>query len=369
MFSIFKILGLFISFFNLYYTYNIVYPNLVFNKYNNVISRKDFLTKSIPLFSIYNFNFINNLNKNILIIGCKHIGIDIIKQIKLLYPNIYITVTTTKPKRVPYLQTIANNVIIIPQLATSNNDLEFIESIKNSDTIIISDIISIFSPHSFLRTAIRIRHNIDLLKNKWKGNIFMISSENAYGSVLNGNILDESTYIYPNIHNNNNNNSIWHVNSYGLASIIRSAEQIISNGPQKVVIFRTAGIWNTERFRNAVLYTKNHEFPSCIKNSFITFTTTLCIAKAILWCIDKKNIYGIFNLADIHNKKLTRNTFYSKLYYLYSNNTNDKIKWNDNLPFNFDTLYSLDPDPYTPISQRSNSILSCNKIYKLGFKK
>jgi len=397
MYSIFNIFVFFIFFINYSFTLN-VYPKFLNNniithnsillKHNNrsfnFISREKFISNVALLsaFSFYDlknnkpFSFINNVNKNtrknILIIGCGHAGIEIIKHLKLFYPNIYITVTTTKPKRLTFLKTIADNVILIPQLATHNNDQELINAIHFSNTIIVSDIISIFSPHSFLRTAIRIRHNIDSLKKTWNGNIIMISSENAYGSVLNGDTLQETSIIYPNINNinNNNNSTLWHVNPYGLASIIRSAEQIISNGPQKTIIFRTAGIWDTERFTNAVLYTKNKEFPSYIKNSFISFTTTVCISKAIVWCLNKKNfIHGIFNLADFNNKRLTRQSFYSKLYDLYSFDINNKIIWNDTLPFNFDTLYSMDPDPYAPCSQRSNSILSCNKIYKLGFKK
>lgn len=399
MYSFLKISIFFISFINFSSTFsiytkslssNFISHNSIFNKYNNLssnfISRKYILTKYnniagiLTAFSFNNlkkektFNFINNINKktpqNILIIGCGHAGIEIIKHLKIFYPNIFITVTTTKPKKIPFLKNIADHVILIPQLATNNNDLELINAIQYSDTVIISDVISIFSPHSFLRTAIRIRHNIDSLKKKWNGNIIMISSENAYGSVLNGDTLHETSLIYPNVNNNNDNHTLWHVNPFGLASVIRSAEQIISNGPQKTIIFRTAGIWDTDRFRNAVLYTKNKEFPSYIKNSYMSFTTTTCISKAIVWCLNKNNfIHGIFNLADFNNKKLTRNLFYSKIYQLYNHNMNDKIIWNENLPFNFDTLYSMDPDPYLPTSQRSNSILSCNKIYKLGFKK
>lgn len=380
MYSFFKKLIFFISFINFSLSYSVYSKSLS----SNFISRKYVLTKynniasMITTISFNNlkkekaFNFINNINKktpqNILIIGCGHAGIEIIKHLKIFYPNIFITVTTTKPKRIPFLKNIADHVILIPQLATDNNDLELINAIQYSDTVIISDIISIFSPHSFLRTIIRIRNIID--SSKWNGNIIMLSSENAYGSVINGDTLYETSLIYPNINNNNNNNTLWHINPFGLANIIRSAEQIISNGPQKTIIFRTSGIWDIDRFRNAILYTKNKEFPSYIKNSYMSFTTTTCISKAIVWCLNKNNfIHGIFNLADFNNKKLTRNLFYSKIYELYNQNINDKIIWNDNLPFNFDTLYSMDPDPYSPSSQRSNSILSCNKIYKLGFKK
>ena len=306
---------------------------------------------------------------SVLIIGCGKAGKAIALQLRTQFKDTHIMATTTKKKRVQSLKQVVDEVIVIPQLAPYAGDSELEHAISKSDAVILADVISIFSSHSYLRTAMRVRKIVDSMKRSWRGDIIMLSSENAYGSVLNGDILYETSLIYPNFKPEpHNSNMYWHINSEALASVIRTAESTILNGPQRSVVFRTAGIWDAARIRDAAFYTRNRVFPACIRKSHMTFTTTTCIGKAVVWALCRSNVKGIYNLADINSKKITRESFYSNIHTLHAaQGKKGRVLWDPSLPLHPDTLYSMDPDPFLPTSQRSDSCLCCDKIRRAGF--
>lgn len=340
----------------------------------------------------------------ILVVGCGKVGRAIIQEFQKYNPNIVVTVATTKPKRVKELSKLADKVIVISQLFTNmENDSLLKKSIENSDAVIVADCIKIFSVHSYTRTCLRIRNLIEDIKcRKWDGMLGLVSSENAYGSVLGGERLTEESPIYPNAELQQGKEGLnivkagnvqWHINPYATALQIRTAENLLSGGYQPSVVLRTAGIWDEDKFLNAVLYTSGKHFSVNIKNSFFSFTTVKTIARAMVWAIQRQKC-GIFNLAESGTLGLTRGLFYNKVHQLYgTSDAHSKLKndllefgyfssdslenvvnprdsnvvWDSDIQFNLDTLYCMDPDPFLPSSQRSNSQLICSKIINSGF--
>lgn len=369
--------------------------------YGSMLGSQKFYTHQFSSLSVK--KPIYNYPMKILVVGCGKVGRAIIQEFKKYNPNIMVTIATTKPKRVKELGKLADKVIVIPQLFTTmENESLLKKSIQNSDAVIVADCIKIFSVHSYTRTCLRIRNLIEDIKNpEWGGMLGLVSSENAYGSVLGGERLMEESPIYPNaeLQQANNhaldiiketNNVQWHVNPYATALQIRIAENTIRGGHQPSVILRTAGIWDDDKFLNAVLYTSGKHFAANIKDSFFTFTTVKTIARAMVWAIQRHKS-EIFNLAESGTLGLTRGVFYDKVHHLYGTSDaqsklkndflefgyfkydsldsmlNTNVVWDPTLKFNLDTLYCMDPDPYLPSSQRSNSQLVCSKIINSGF--
>lgn len=346
----------------------------------------------------------------ILVVGCGKVGKAVIQEFKKYNPNIMVTVATTKPKRVKELGKLADKVIVISQLFTNmENDSLLKKSIQNADAVIVADCIKIFSVHSYTRTCLRIRNIIEDIKNpEWGGMLGLVSSENAYGSVIGGDKLTEESPIYPNaelqqqssfqnakLDIGNQGFVQWHINPYATALQIRIAENLIRGGNEPSVILRTAGIWDDDKFLNAVLYTSGKHFAENIRNSYFSFTTVKTIARAMVWAIQRHKC-EIFNLAESGTLGLTRGLFYNKVHRMYGTSDarsklrNDLLEfgyfksetfdsvfhypkefnpvvWDPNLKFDLDTLFCMDPDPYLPSSQRSNSQLICSKIINSGF--
>lgn len=335
----------------------------------------------------------NDIFQNVLVISCGKAGSGIIQQIQTNFKDANICIATTKQKRTRELKNIANEVVVIPQIDTSiEQDYILREAIQKSDVVILADTIKIFSVHTFYRTCVRIRKLVDSIPN-WNGKLGLISSENAYGAALAGQILTETSDIFPNPKFPTNENfTVWHVNPYNLAMIIRMAENQILNGPQSSVVLRTSGIWDNDKFMNAFLFTRGRHFPYHIKDSYLSFSTVKTIGKAMLWAM-VRNKKGVYNVAEMGTLGLTREMFYEKIHLIYGKNKikeyiNEDIKkygeylnqqmfdpiaehgiiWDRDLPFDEDKLFCMDPDPYLPSSQRSNSQLSCQKLINEGFR-
>jgi len=299
---------------------------------------------------------------NILIVGFGSIGHSFVNELvkKQTRSRFHLVSTTTKPKRVQDLKEMVDEVILIPQLMTPNNDFALQEGIRRADVIIICDAIRMFSVHSFHRTALRISEHMQRVG--WNGFLCVMSSENAYGSVLHGENVDENACIFPNIRDSKNSNLLWHVNPMTMASVIRSAEMKEWNP----LIVRSAGIWDTTKFNNAFLFTSGNSFPSIVGDSYFSFCTATIAAKFLLWGIDR-NKRGIYNLAASGCLGLTRRIFYERVHSLYGSAYVGGVNWVENMGLDFDSLYSMDPDPFLPCSQRSNSQLNCSKAMRDGF--
>lgn len=313
----------------------------------------------------------------VLIIGCGKVGFALTKELKKQNPDVYITATTTKAKRMSFLQKIVDDVVLIPpQLTTDGNDEELRSCVRMSDVVVISDVVEIFSVHSFVRTCLRVRNVVDSFSGNWDGILGVVSSENVYGSVLSGDILTEDSYISPNIKDQNlfvhksekqlaNDYISLHVNPYALALALRAGENHIINGPQQCVVLRTGGLWDEEKFHDAALYTRGRHFPVCIRDSHISFSTTNNIAKAMTWAIRRKK-EGVFNVVEKGTQGLTRGLFYEKIHKKFSPG-GDGVIWDNNALFDEAKLFCMDPEPFLPTAQRSNSELSWNKIFLSGF--
>ena len=80
---------------------------------------------------------------NILIVGFGPIGHSLVNELvkKQTRSRFHLVSTTTKPKRIQNLKEIVDEVILIPQLMTPNNDFELQEGIRRADVIVLCDAI------------------------------------------------------------------------------------------------------------------------------------------------------------------------------------------------------------------------------------
>ena len=331
------------------------------------ISRSDFLLNGFLAASTYQKYILPpkpHIKSNVLIIGFGSVGQSILNEMqrKKNRNRFHVSSTTTKPNRIKTLSKIVDDVILIPQLANPTNDTVLENAICRSDVIFIADAIQMFSVHSFMRTAMRVVQHIE--KNNWKGYVGIVSSENAYGSVLSGDLLTEKSPIYPNMRDNSN--LFWHVNPNAMAQVIRCSENIILNSNANSCVVRSAGIWDSTKFSNAFLFTNGNHFPQIVGDSNFQFCTSKTIAKFLLWGMDR-NKKGIYNLAEEGCLGLTRRLFYEKVHSLYGSSYAEGVQWDSYLGLDKDRLFSTDPDPFLPSSQRSNSQLDCNKAFREGF--
>jgi len=308
-------------------------------------------------------------NTRVLIIGCQNAGFSILEELKKQDSSIHVTIATTKPRRVKWLKQLADDAVLIPQLATPTDE-ELARAILKSSAVVVADSVKMFSVHSFVRTASRIRAIVD--KYAWDGVLGLLSSENAYGSVLGGQELREDCGIFPNLKHvpapnlNRDNVFSWHVNPYAIALALRQAEDAIVGGPQSGFVLRTAGIWDDSVFRDAAMYTDGKHFPACVADSYISFCTSKRIAQAVYWALNRK-VSGIFNLREKNMKGLTRGAFYEKVQEKYNSNSDGKVIWDPTMAFDEDKLFCVESRPFLPTSQRSNSQMICSKILEQGF--
>lgn len=296
--------------------------------------------------SLYSLDFFKSLNSNqhALIISCGDLGKSVSKRLK--EEGFYVTAATTKPSRVPELRGVCDDVVVIPQIE-SKSDEELTKSILKSNFVIISDAIKIFSPHTYVRTALRVSNIIK--KTQWPGRVCLISSENAYGCPKRGEVLNENSLVYSNVINRTH----WRLNTNVMALQIRHAEKSLQS--PNTVILRTAGIWDDKKFYETAMHTTRKEFSNLIGNSYISFSTTNLIAETLLrtW---KRKMSGIFNVANL--PPCPRRKFLEVIHTMYGL---EHTKWVEG-DLDIDTAFSIDKHPYLPCSQRSNSRLNCDKI-------
>lgn len=289
------------------------------------------------------------LKTKVLVISCGSTGRAVVQQMKS--QGHHVTVATTKPKRISDLQNICDEVVLIPQIE-NKQDYDLTECVLNSDYVLLADTIKIFSPHTYVRTAKRVKSIIE--QHKWKGSIGLISSENAYGNPRRGEELTEGALIYSNIMNRTN----WKLNTNIMALQIRHAENMILSSTPKSFVLRTAGIWDENKFFNVAAFTAKKEFNVGVGNTWMTLATTNLISSAVVKAFNKEAT-GIYNVANF--PPMRRKDFLKSLHCIYGM---ENSKWT-NQELDQDVMFSIDPDPYLPCSQRSNSRLRVNKLAKL----
>lgn len=281
-----------------------------------------------------------------LIISCGDAGRAIAKQLR--HDGYDITIATTKPKRVKDLSELGN-VVWIPQIENQGDEI-LTESILKSEAVILADTIKIFSPHTFVRTAHRVRSIIE--RQQWKGTVGLVSSENAYGCPKNG----ESLYEKSNIYGSMKNRTEWKINTNVMAIQIRYAEQLLLDSAEKCFVMRTAGIWNEKTFSDVAMYTARKEMNYAVGESYMSFATTNLIGTVASKAL-KHSLHGVFNVANLPPMK--RKTFLRSIHALHGL---DDAVWTDEKPMDQDIMFSIDPNPFLPSSQRSNSKLNCNYL-------
>ncbi len=341
-------------------SYTLLSPSLSLPSLLN-LNRRDFISRAIYT----NLNHIiyknsdnddgynNDNNKNALIIGYGETGNDIYKE--LLKNNYKTTITTTKPKRADKLKDNYNSVVVIPQMEIGKDEI-FREAVYNNDLIIISDVISIFSVHTFTRTCQRVVRALEN-KNK-KTTVCLISSINVYGAHTDGDVVNENSGIYVSVPSNSDNIN-WKINHISNAKLIRLGENYLMelakiNNNVKPIILRVASIWNKEIEMRNLKFNYNKTYPKKIGNTFMSLSYTNKIAKAFLW-LNNNNQYGIYNYA---SRPFLRKTLY------------EDVNWinDDNYIEDSDLYYSMDINPLLPNSQRYNMRIDCSKLYKTGYK-
>lgn len=336
---------------------------------NNLIhftlNKHDFLT---PL--TYNnnnnyYNYNNYNNHSALIISCNNIGKQIAKDFKNL--NLKTTIATTKPRKIDEYAKLANDVILIPQMEVSNDEI-MCDAVDKNDIIILADTISIFSAHTFFRTCKRIQNAVKS-SNKNK-TIILISSVNVYAIRINGEIVNELSDIKNNFDDINNKD--WQINHIGISTLMRTGEKYLlelmnnnDNNDNKIrtVVLRTSSIIDND----IIAKIKKQDFSAKkynneIANSYMSVSLTDEISNCVKWIINNNEIEGVFNLV---SESFKRKYFYDKLFDIIHKK---KIDWNNQNKIDKDYYFSMDENPLLPNSQRFNMKIDCNKIVKSGYK-
>ena len=257
------------------------------DSYSYTISRGKFIKNNIIHFSLNKDKLISTFDhRNALVISCDKIGRKVLDDLSNI--NVRTSVTTTKPKRFNELSSIADEVVIIPQMEMGKDEI-MQEAIYNNDVIIIADTISIFSVHTFMRTCKRIANAIKNKGNHKKTTVVLISSVNVYGVHTNGEFVNEETPTYLELDRTKNQN--WQMNHYGIASIMRNAEdyllELMDYSPNiRTVVLRTSTIWdesNIDDIRNKDFIKK--KYSKVIGNSYMSISFTDEISNCIKWII------------------------------------------------------------------------------------
>lgn len=308
-------------------------------------------------------------DKNALIIGCDKIGVEFGKELHKINYNYNTIATTTKPKNYDKLKRIVNDVVIIPQMEIGKDEV-FKSAVDKSDVIIIADIISIFSIHTFMRTCNRI---VKALENKQTPTmVCLVSSVNVYGSHTDGAYVDETSLIVEQDFYKNNKKENWKINHFNNAKAIRLGENSLLelakiNNNIKPVILRTSGIWNDDIMKSSINFLSNRTYIKKIGNSYMSLSYTNEIARAGLWIMDNYN-NSDNNIYNIASSSFKRQIFYDNL---LKKANKPLINWiNDdfyNDEYN-DNYYSLDINPLLPNAQRYNMRIDCSKLLRTRFK-
>lgn len=285
-------------------------------------------------------------NKKALIISCGDAGKAIAKALK--HNGYEVTIATTKAQRVSDLKQYGN-VIHIPQIETQTDEI-LTENIIKSNLVVLADTMKIFSPSTMVRTSVRVKKIIE--KTSWKGTVGLVSSENAYGVPKQGEVLYEDSSISADM----KNRTEWRMNFNVQSLQIRYAEHALLKSAQKCFVLRTAGIWSSDKFKDVAIYTSNRKFNSAVGESYISFATDELIA-FVTSTFAKNSVTGVYNVANFPSMK--RKLLLKSLHAHYG--LEDTV-WTDEQPIDPDILFCVEPTPYLPNSQRSNSRLACNRL-------
>jgi NAD dependent epimerase/dehydratase family enzyme len=328
------------------------------------LNKHDFLT---PLINRNKNNNNNYNNHSALIISCNNIGKQIAKDFKNL--NLKTTIATTKPRKIDEYANLANDVILIPQMEVSNDEI-MCDAVDKNDIIILADTISIFSAHTFFRTCKRIQNAV---KNSNKNKtVILISSVNVYAIRINGEVVNELSDIKNNFDDNNNKD--WQINHIGISTLMRTGEKYLlelmnnnndnnDNNKIRTVVLRTSSIIDND----IIAKIKKQDFSvkkynNEIANSYMSVSLTDEISNCIKWIIDNNEVDGVFNLV---SESFKRKYFYDKLFDIINKK---KIDWNSQNKINKDYYFSMDENPLLPNSQRFNMKVDCDKIVDYGYK-
>jgi len=283
-----------------------------------------------------------------LILSCGEAGRAIAQRLKR--DGYQITVATTKPKREQELRGVADRVVVIPQIETAKDE-ELAGCVLRSDLVVLADTIKIFSPHTFVRTRARVRKIVE--GALWPGKIALVSSESAYGCPRKGEILKEDNGL---IYAGMANRTQWRMNTNVLALQIRHAEALLLKSSPRCFVLRTAGIWDESKFYDVARHTAGREFNYGVGESMVSFATTNLIAEVTARGANKglSGIYNVANLAPARRKDLLR-----CLHVMYGMR---ESVWSDGKELDLDEMFSVDPEPLLPSSQRGNSRMSCGKL-------
>ena len=348
--------------------------------YSFQISRDKFIRNNLIHFTLNKHDFLTpliNRNKNnnndnnynnhsALIISCSNIGKQIAKDFKNL--NLKTTIATTKPRKIDEYANLANDVILIPQMEVSNDEI-MCDAVDKNDIIILADTISIFSAHTFFRTCKRIQNAVKS-SNKNK-TVILISSVNVYAIRINGEVVNELSDIKNNFDDINNKD--WQINHIGISTLMRTGEKYLlelmnndnndNNNKIRTVVLRTSSIIDND----IIAKIKKQDFSvkkynNEIANSYMSVSLTDEISNCIKWIIDNNEVDGVFNLV---SESFKRKYFYDKLFDIINKK---KIDWNSQNKINKDYYFSMDENPLLPNSQRFNMKVDCDKIVDYGYK-
>jgi len=348
------------------------------DSYSYTISRGKFIRNNIIHFSLNKDKLISTFdNRNALVISYDKIGRKVLDDLSNI--NVRTSVTTTKPKRFNELSSIADEVVIIPQMEMGKDEV-MQEAICNNDFIIIADTISIFSIHTFVRTCKRIanaiinHYSFDKKNKNNKKTIILISNINVYGIHTDGKIVNELSNINDDNNDNNyndNDNKHWQINHLAISKLMRIGEnyllELMNTGNTKnkvrTVILRTSTIID----KNSIIDIKKRDFElrnytKEIGNTYMSISLTEEIGNCIKWIINNNEVKGVFNLVSNSYK---RKCFYDRLFDIINKK---RIDWIDDNYLNKDYYYSMDENPLLPNSQRFNMKVDYYKILKNGYK-
>ncbi len=182
----------------------------------------------IHISTIFGYTIPFSMNK-MLIIGCGNLGKDVALHMKNI--GVHVTATTTNINKIANIKNYVNDIIFIP-----NETKKFEDTIKNVDSIFIS-VAPTNTNQTYKNVYIDTVNNIvDILGDISKPiHITFVSSVSAYGTITNGDKIDETYNKKVELNDN--------------AKILRNAETILldfqkKNNNIKVSIFRPQVLWS-----------------------------------------------------------------------------------------------------------------------------
>jgi nucleoside-diphosphate-sugar epimerase len=288
--------------------------------------------------------------KHALVVSCGDAGRAIAQRLR--QDGYHITVATTKPKREEELRSLADRVVVVPQIETQNDEA-LAGCVLRSDLVVLADTIRIFSPHTFVRTAHRVAKVVS--DARWPGTLALVSSENAYGCPRRGEVLKEDRDV---VHASMQNRTQWRLNTNVMALQIRHAEAMLRQaGAGRCLVLRAAGLWDERKFFDTAKHNAMRELPFAVGESLMSFATTNLVAEVVVRAA-REGVAGTYNVANLPPVK--RKDFLRSLHCMYGM---QGPVWRDELELDQDAVFSIDSDPMLPSSQRGHSRMDCGKLH------